>query len=351
MDHVPDPASSATAWERLFLECDKQGRVLWMNARARARLGAVDSLLSALPTSHLPQASQLLNSTGSGRPQALWSTLQPADRPAPIPVQLIRLLSLDDRVVLSAEVRARASDGMPPRRDASRVLLELQSRAARNYFRLLEAQQALESHHGRSRSTVVVASRASEMERKRIAGELHSSAGQLGGIYVNLEVIAELMPEPVEGVRKSLERIRLLTEQTVNELRSISHRWYPPDDRLDLARAIEWYWKTTAIPEKFHATLELHPIVSDVPDIVRATVYRVVQEGLANVVRHSRATEVKLELGVRDDQIYLVLEDNGSGFDTEKVLEGAPTREMHRRHCDKAGECVHRVGSNRPTYE
>jgi two-component system NarL family sensor kinase len=109
----------------------------------------------------------------------------------------------------------------------------------------------------------------------------------------------------------------------LSEIRSVSKRLHPPDwQGLGLAGAIEWLWVTSAIPEKFHATLELHPVESDLPEAVRFAVYRAAQEGLANVLRHSGATALRLEMGQRGDRIYLVLEDNGSGFDAREALNG-----------------------------
>ena len=58
------------------------------------------------------------------------------------------------------------------------------------------------------------------------------------------------------------------------------------------------------------------------PDAVRFAVYRAAQEGIANVISHSGATALRLEMGQRDDRIYLVLEDNGSGFDARVALNG-----------------------------
>ncbi len=321
MDHAPGPASSATAWERLFVECDKQGRILWMNQRARARLGPVESLFSALPAQHVPEASQLLRSGSSSR-RVLLSSFGSADRPGRVPVQLVRLMTLEDRVVLSAEVRARASDRLPPQHEILRVLLTMQSNATRNYFRLQRVEESLAS---RRRSVGMIVSQALEMERTRIARELHSGAGQnLAAIKVNLELIAARMPEPSEPVRTGLDRIYALTDQALSEIRSISQRLHPPDwQRLNLPQAIDWLWVTSGIPEKFRATLELHPVESDLPDAVRFAVYRAAQEGLANVLRHSGASELQLELGQQDAQIYLILEDNGSGFDAQELLHGA----------------------------
>jgi len=328
--HTPFPSSSTTAWERLFLECDKQGRVLWMNRRARARLGPVESLLEALPAPHLRHASELLRSGGVGIHQTLLSSLQCADRPVRIQVQLVRLLSLEDRVVLSAEVRARASDNLPPQSEVLSTLLKMQGNATRNYFRLVRAHETLVNRIGRRKPAGVAVSEALEMERTRIARELHSGAGQsLAGIKLNLELVADRLPDAPEVVVKSLARIADLADQALSEIRFVSQRLHPPDwQRLDLPRAIEWLWETSGIPERFHAKLELRPVESDLPDAVRFTAYRAAQEGIANLLRHSGASEVRLELGQSGDHLHLVLEDNGTGFDAGAMRNGAPAAQM-----------------------
>jgi signal transduction histidine kinase len=314
----------------MFMECDKQGHVLWMNERARARLGPVESLFEALPAPDLPDASQLLGSETEGPCRALVSSLKCANRPLPVPVQLVRLLMLQDRVVLSAEVRARASDALPPQHEILRILLQLQSNATRNYFRLVRAHETIENRGRRSKSIGQAVAEALEIERTRIARELHTGAGQiLAAIKMNLELIGIHMPEASEPVREALERIQNLTEQASAEIRFISQRFHPPDWRnMNLLRAVEWLWNTTGIPKRFHAKLELQPVDSELPDAVRFTTYRAVQEGLANVLHHADATEVKLQLGQRDDHIYVILEDNGRGFDVQETLQGALTPEM-----------------------
>ena len=321
-------ASSTTPWERLFLECDLHGRVLWMNDRARKRLGHVESLFTALPALHAPQANRLLRSVEPGAHQELVSSLRFGDRL--VPVHLVRLLALAGRVVLSAEVRARASDALRPQQEVLGLLLRWQSNATRNYFRLLRAHESLAGRSGLSRSAGAVVSEALEMERTRIARELHSGAGQtLAGIKVNLELVNARMPDFPPPVRTGLDRIGALADQALSEIRSVSQRLHPPDwQRLDLAEAIKWLWETTAIPEKFRATLELRPVESDIPDAVRFTIYRAAQEGLANVLRHSGATQVTLQLGQLNDHVRLVLEDNGTGFDVPGWLDGVLSPEM-----------------------
>jgi len=323
LDPVPGTGSSATPWERMFLECDRQGHVLWMNERARARLGPMESLLTALPAPHLPAASEMLEAPALGSHRVLVSSFLSANRR--IPVMLIRLLALEHRVVLSAEVRARATDARPERNEVLAAMLLWQSNATRNYFRLLRAQESLTRLARPARSTGAVVMEALETERTRIARELHSGAGQtLAGIKVNVELITRRTPDLPETVRTGLDRIQSLADQALSEIRSVSQRLHPPDwKRLDLLQAIEWLWVTTGIPEKFRATLDLHPLGKEIPDTVRFTIYRAAQEGLANILRHSGATELKLELGERGGQVYLVLEDNGRGFDVQELLYGA----------------------------
>ena len=77
---------------------------------------------------------------------------------------------------------------------------------------------------------------ALEIERTRIARELHSGAGQtLAGIKVNLELVNARVPDVPEPVRNGLERIGALADQALSEIRSVSQRLHPPDwQRMDL---------------------------------------------------------------------------------------------------------------------
>ena len=324
MDQASGLVSGSTAWESMLMECDRHGHVLWMNRPARARLGPMESLFRALPALDLPKVTLFLTSRDPGRRPTLTSTVQVADRPARVPVRLVRLLALENRVVLSAEMRARASDSLPSRHQIGQSLLELQTRTVRNYFRLQQAHGLLESRRRPSRSLGVMVTETLENERTRIARELHSGAGQtLAGIKVNLDLMEARMPNPPEAVLIGLARIRALCDQALSEIRYVSQRLHPPDwQRLDLREALELLWNQTGIPEKFHATLEIHPLESDLPDAVRFAVYRAAQEGLSNVLRHSSASEVKLELDQRNDCLHLALQDNGAGFDADEVSNG-----------------------------
>jgi two-component system, NarL family, sensor kinase len=173
----------------------------------------------------------------------------------------------------------------------------------------------------------VVLAEALEMERTRIARELHSGAAQtLVSIKANLELMEALMPNAPEPVTSAMRRLQLLTEQAFSEIRSISQGLHRPDwQRLNLQQALEILWHTIGIPEKFHSKFEIYSMQSALSDAVRFTIYRAAQEGLSNVLRHSGATEVRLESGEQNGRIYLIVEDNGSGFDVSEFLHGAKT--------------------------
>jgi len=127
-----------------------------------------------------------------------------------------------------------------------------------------------------------------------------------------------------EVVTSGMRRLHALADEAVAEIRSVSQRLYPPDwKRLTLREALESLWNTTGIPENFKAQLDIRLSDSYLPDAIRFTAYRAVQEGLSNVLRHSSATQVKLLVQEQIGQIHIALEDNGTGFDEQDVFRGA----------------------------
>jgi signal transduction histidine kinase len=214
--------------------------------------------------------------------------------------------------------------------EALDLLREIQRATVRNYFRLLEAHRNLERHtRTAGRPIGAILSEAMETERTRIARDLHSGVGQtLAGIRMNLDLIDSALPNPPDSVRKCLDRIQTLADQSLDQVRSISRRLHPPDwQRLHLADAIEVLWKTTGIPEKFRATLDVHRMQVEPSHPVRVALYRAAQEGLSNLLRHADATEVRLVLEPHGDRVHFVLEDNGKGFDP-RVVFGKPDSSM-----------------------
>jgi signal transduction histidine kinase len=105
---------------------------------------------------------------------------------------------------------------------------------------------------------------------------------------------------------------------------------------MGLAEALRSLWDTMGVAQKFKTELDLVPMAAELPLEKRVLLYRVAQEALANVVRHARATRLRLWLGPgAGGRQQLIVEDNGSGFDVtaavgEKTASaGIGLRAMH----------------------
>jgi two-component system NarL family sensor kinase len=160
------------------------------------------------------------------------------------------------------------------------------------------------------------------MERQRLGRELHTGVGQaLAAIRLQLEVIAAELPVAPGSVAHALRNIATLTEETMEQVRSLSRRLHPPEwQRLTLETAIRQLWETSGVPECFAASLTLDPLPCEPYLEVKILIYRGLQEALSNLVRHSRATRIDAALEVRNGQLLLTIRDNGVGFDAERLF-------------------------------
>jgi signal transduction histidine kinase len=176
---------------------------------------------------------------------------------------------------------------------------------------------------------------AEENERKRIAHELHDSLGQsLNAIAFNVRTTLARVGDKVKTGFESLEAIMPIIQQSIEEVKRIGMNLRPSIlDDLGLLPTIGWFLreyqttypnirveKQTAIEEK------------QVPDPLKAVIYRILQEGMNNIARHSKASLVSISLMRKEDaRIELVIEDNGIGFNMESVNKGIGLGSMRER--------------------
>ena len=164
------------------------------------------------------------------------------------------------------------------------------------------------------------ARQAESEERRRIGRELHDEAGQsLLLIRLKLEMLERIAP--VE-MRPALAEVRGVTEQTVVELRRIIGALSPVIlERLGLRKAL---YQLAARFRKIHRAeirVRVAAKVETIPRQIEEVIYRVAQECLHNVAKHSDATQVKLFLLMTDKNVRLGVQDNGIG---------SPKRRLHR---------------------
>jgi signal transduction histidine kinase len=161
-----------------------------------------------------------------------------------------------------------------------------------------------------------------DVERRRIARELHDSVGQfLAGLKINL---GRLQRHDLDGTERDhpllLESLDL-TERAIGEVRTISHLLHPPLlDELGFQSAARWYAEGFAKRSGIRVELHLAEIVKRLPKEIELALFRVLQESLTNVHRHAKATLVDIEVECTDDEVILVVCDDGKGLNPDVLV-------------------------------
>jgi signal transduction histidine kinase len=161
---------------------------------------------------------------------------------------------------------------------------------------------------------------AQEAERKRIARELHDQTGQsLTSLMVGLKV---LEAHSSEKERKGIADLKQLTAQTLEEVHNLALELRPSSiDDLGIITALQQYAKEYS--SKFGIEADFQAIGLDGKRLsppIEIALYRIIQEALTNVAKHSEAKKVSVLMEVRGASIVAIVEDDGQGFDVQKVL-------------------------------
>lgn len=162
--------------------------------------------------------------------------------------------------------------------------------------------------------------RASEDERARIARELHDDTAQrLATVLVRLRLLADKVADP--DARAACAEIRDAIADTAEGVRRIARGLRPPElQDAGLGSALRSHVRRLEEDGPLDIDLEL-TAVDRIQDLDTALItYRIVQESLSNVVRHSRSPRVRVRVGVHEQEVQGVVQDEGVGFRTEHDL-------------------------------
>jgi two-component system, NarL family, sensor kinase len=272
-----------------------------------------------------------LQSTGSLTPVLATMAAVPRSTPAaglPDVMQLrfTRVLDLPHSVLLSAGMSGAVWYewlGKAP----TAALLGLQGTILAHNLRLLGVHERLAAsvrsrRKGGGRKLV----EQIERERQRIGRDLHTGVGQLlAAMHLQVEMVRTqaVRPQPA-AVESALERLAMLCEQALAQVRAVSHGLYPPEwQRLSLAGALRQMWEASGVPQHFQASLDLQATVEPA-HTVKVVLYRAAQEAILNLIRHSNAAHASLTLLQDGDRLVLRVADDGSGFDSQATLSGPP---------------------------
>lgn len=198
---------------------------------------------------------------------------------------------------------------------------------------LRESQQRLKEF---SRKSI----EALEADRKAVSRELHDSiGGNLAAIKFALESAAAKMAENPEAASSSLKKTISQLAETIKECKRISASLRPEiiDDR-GLLPTIDWHIRQFG---QRHGQIRIIRQIDveelEVPEVLKIVVYRVIQEALHNAAMHSRADAIHVRLKKFGHELVVEVEDNGRGFDFNKVsrradrISGFGLRSMRER--------------------
>jgi two-component system sensor histidine kinase UhpB len=160
---------------------------------------------------------------------------------------------------------------------------------------------------------------AQEEERRRVARELHDEAAQaLTSLLVRLRLLER--SETPEAAREHVQELRRLTAEALDQVRRVALELRPTIlDDLGLVAALGWRVDELNEDPSIEASLEVRGVVERLPQEVELVLYRVAQEALANVARHSRARHARVVLSSAAGGITLQVTDDGTGFDPEEA--------------------------------
>jgi signal transduction histidine kinase len=208
---------------------------------------------------------------------------------------------------------------------------------------LKEAKEQLKRYNEQLRALSARLESAREQESIRIARKIKDQLGPvLASLRWELEDIEEVISEATDlsqrsGLRERIAGLIGLTDGTMNSMKRIAAELRPMAlDELGLIEAVQWHARQ--FQDRTGITVKLDsPLEGNVLSGVQANaVFRIFEEALTNVKRHSQATQVEIALGRDGDEFVLVVRDNGKGIDKRKK-SATPSlgllRMRERAHC------------------
>ena len=163
-------------------------------------------------------------------------------------------------------------------------------------------------------------------ERRRLARELHDSAGQLlAAISMNISKVAREKEKLSTGAGRSVEEAADLVQQALVEIRTMSHLLHPPLlEEVGLESALRGFIEGFAQRSKIDVNLVVKPGFERLSPDLEITIFRVIQECLTNVHRHSGSPKAEVRLTRRHGCIHLEVSDEGKGIPLDKLDLNSP---------------------------
>ncbi len=171
--------------------------------------------------------------------------------------------------------------------------------------------------------------RIQEDERRRLSQEIHDEPVQdLINLMQRLDKLAKT-PKPDQFISE-LSDLRLRAQMIMSNLRNLAHALRPPIlDDIGFLNAVRSLLDD--VPETVNITFSANLEVMHLSEELELGIFRIFQEGIRNIIRHSQATGIEITIELETNQINLEIKDNGHGFDKEKTHSGLGIMGMKER--------------------
>jgi signal transduction histidine kinase len=191
-----------------------------------------------------------------------------------------------------------------------------------SYLNRRRAELALREAHERMQALSQQLMEVQESERRRLALDLHDEIGQaLTVVKMNLQTIQRCAD--TSDIAVLLRDSSSVIDQTLQYVRDLSLELRPSLlDDLGLVPAVRWYLSRQAERAGWKVDVQADEFLSP-PQSVAIACFRVIQEAVTNIIRHSNASSVTVSLRQQEDDFLLLIRDNGRGFEVQKALAEA----------------------------
>jgi len=192
-------------------------------------------------------------------------------------------------------------------------ILNLEAESAARYQEIATARAELKQLSARLVE-------AQENERRSISRELHDAVGQtLTGIRVELANLSrKIRNQQMEGLDTQVDEIKEMLDDSVGVVRNMALLLRPSMlDDLGLVPALQWQAREVSKRAGLRVKVAAEGVSEDLPEEHKTCIYRVVQEALHNCVQHSEASMVRVTVRQDPDHLWLAIQDDGKGFDTQ----------------------------------
>jgi PAS domain S-box-containing protein len=229
-----------------------------------------------------------------------------------------------DGVTLNVTDRKQSELALSVSETRYRVLAEnLDQQVQARTLELQERNQEILRMYESLKSLSTRIMQVQDEERRRIARELHDSSGQLlAVINMQLSTLAHGLRKAAPEFNEQVEETERLVQQLEKEIRTTSYLLHPPLlDEAGLCSALSWHVEGLNKRSDVHTSLEIASDFGRLPRDIELVVFRLVQESLANIYRHSGSKTAMIRIARNEGTVTVEVQDQGKGIPPEKLVE------------------------------